>query len=138
MLEFHEGGDACAHVKAFWKLIDDWDDSPIHEDALMLLFSWTLLEGQRSACDWLLIHKDKSIKTIRDFLHEFLEIFRDDQNEIYNELVDDFMEKWKRKNLLDINTISSDIEEYIPPDPIKELKEILLNMQWAHESNLKP
>ena len=20
---FHEGGDACAHIKAFWKLIDD-------------------------------------------------------------------------------------------------------------------
>jgi TPP-dependent pyruvate/acetoin dehydrogenase alpha subunit len=29
-------------------------------------------------------------------------------------------------------TISSDIEEDTPPDPIKELKEILLNMQWAH------
>jgi hypothetical protein len=39
VLEFHEGGDACAHVEAFWKLIDDWDDSPICEDALMLLFS---------------------------------------------------------------------------------------------------
>jgi hypothetical protein len=102
VLEFHEGGDACAHVEAFWKLIDDWDDSPICEDALMLLFSWTLLEGQGSACDWFLIHKDKSIKTIRDFLHDFLERFGDDQDEIYNELVDDFMEKWKRKNLLDI------------------------------------
>jgi hypothetical protein len=93
--EFHEGGDACAHVEAFWKLIDDWDDSPICEDALMLLFSWTLLEGQRSACDWFLIQKDKSIKTIRDFLHDFLERFGEERDEIYDELVDDFMEKWK-------------------------------------------
>jgi hypothetical protein len=132
VLEFHEGGDACTHVKAFWKLIDDWHDSPICEDALMLLFSWTLLEGQGSACDWFLIHKDKSIKTIWDFLHDFLEIFGDDQDEIYNELVDDFTEKWKRKNLQDIDTINSDIEEDTPLDPNKELKEILLNMQWAH------
>jgi hypothetical protein len=39
VLEFHEGGDACAHIKAFWKLIDGWNDSPICEDALMFLFS---------------------------------------------------------------------------------------------------
>jgi hypothetical protein len=38
VLEFHEGGDACAHVKAFWKLIDGWHDPPIYEDALMKLF----------------------------------------------------------------------------------------------------
>jgi hypothetical protein len=35
---FHEGGDACAHIKAFGNLIDDWDDTPIHEDALMSCF----------------------------------------------------------------------------------------------------
>jgi hypothetical protein len=62
------------------------------------------------------------INIIWDFLHDFLEIFGDDQDEIYNELVDDFMEKWKRKNLPDMDTISSDIEEDTPPDPIKELK----------------
>jgi hypothetical protein len=45
VLEFHEGGDACAHVKAFWQLIDDWHNPPVYEDALMRLFSWTLLEG---------------------------------------------------------------------------------------------
>jgi hypothetical protein len=39
---FHNGGDACAHVKAFGQLIDDWYDPPIYEDALMQLFSWTL------------------------------------------------------------------------------------------------
>jgi hypothetical protein len=132
VLEFHEGGDACAHIKAFWKLIDDWHDAPIHEDALMRLFSWTLLEGQGSACDWFLIHKVKSIKTIRDFLHDFLERFGDDQDEIYSELIDDFMGKWKRKNLSDIEIISSDIEVDIPPDPIEELKETIINMQFAH------
>jgi hypothetical protein len=44
VIEFHNGGDAYAHVKAFGKFIDDWYDPPIHEDALMRLFSWTLLE----------------------------------------------------------------------------------------------
>jgi hypothetical protein len=43
VLKFQYGDDACAHVKAFGQLIDDWDDSPICEDALMQLFSWTLL-----------------------------------------------------------------------------------------------
>jgi hypothetical protein len=132
VLEFHEGGDACAHIKAFWKLIDDWDDTPIHEDALMRLFSWTLLEGQGSACDWFLIHEDKSVKTIRDFLHDFLERFGDDQDEIYSELIDDFMGKWKRKNLSNIETIILDIEVDIPPDPIEKLKETIINMQFAH------
>jgi hypothetical protein len=96
---FHDCGDACAHVKAFGKLIDDWYDPPIYEDALMQLFSWTLCEGAGYAYNWFLLHEDNSIKTIRDFLHAFLERFGDDQDEIYNELVDDFMEKWKRKNL---------------------------------------
>jgi hypothetical protein len=130
---FHEGGDACAHVKAFWNLIDDWDDTPIHEDALMSMFSWTLLEDQGSACDWFLMHNDKSIKNIRDFLHDFLERFGDDQDEIYSELVDDFMGKWKRKNLSNIKTISSDIEVDDPPNPNEEFKETITNMQYAHE-----
>jgi hypothetical protein len=130
---FHEGGDACGHIKAFWNLIDDWDNTPIHEDALMCMFSWTLLEDQGSACDWFLMHDDKSIKNIRDFLHDFLERFGDDQDEIYSELVDEFMGKWKRKNLSNIETISSDIEVDIPPDPIEELKETIINMQFAHD-----
>jgi hypothetical protein len=98
----------------------------------MILFSWTLLEGQGSAYDWFLLHEDNSIKTLRDFLHDFLERFGDDQDEIYNELVDDFMEKWKRKNLPDIETINSDTEVDSSSDPIKELKDIILNMQYAH------
>jgi hypothetical protein len=46
---FHNSGDAYAHVKAFWKLIDDWYDPSIYEDALMQLFSSTLLEGKEPA-----------------------------------------------------------------------------------------
>jgi hypothetical protein len=132
VLEFHEGGDACAHINAFWKLINGWHDPPIYEDSLMRLFSWTLLEGQGSAFDWFLLHEDKSIKTIRDFLHDFLESFGDDQDEIYSELIDDFMGKWKRKNLSDIETISLDVEVGIPPDPIEDLKQTIINMQYAH------
>jgi hypothetical protein len=45
-----------------------------------------------------------------------------------HELVDDFMERWKGKNLQDMDTISSKIVEDTPSDPIKELKEIILNM----------
>jgi hypothetical protein len=59
--------------------------------------------------------------------------FGHDRDEVYNELVDDFMETWKRKNLLDIKTISSDIEVDSPPDPIEELKEIIQNMQLSQE-----
>jgi len=65
-------------------------------------------------------------------LHAFLDRFGNDRDEIHNELVDDFVEKWKRKNLLAIEMISSDIEVDTPPDPIEELKEKILNMQYAH------
>jgi hypothetical protein len=132
LFNFHDGGDACAHVKAIGKLIDDWYDPSIYEDALMQLISWTLLEGDGYACNWFLLHEDNSIKTIRDFLHDFLEIFGDDRYEIYTELVDDFMEKWKKKNLPDIKTINSDIEIDTPPDPIEELKVVIFNMQYSH------
>jgi hypothetical protein len=130
---FHEDDDACVHIKAFWNLNDDWDNTAIHEDALMSLFSWTLLEDQGSACNWFLMHDDKSIKNIRDFLHDILERFGDDQDEVYSELVDDFMGKWKKRNLSNIKTTSSDIEVDIPLDPINELSEITLNMQLAHD-----
>jgi hypothetical protein len=62
-----------------------------------------------------------------------LERFGDDQDEIYSELIDYFMGKWKRRNLSNINTISSDIKVDDPPDPIEELKETITNMQFAHE-----
>jgi hypothetical protein len=133
MFKFHEDGDAYTHIKVFWNLIDDWDDTPIHEDSLMQLFSWTLLEGHGSAGDWFLFSNEKSIKNIQDFLHDFLERFGDDQDEIYSELIDDFMGKWKRRNLSNIDAISSDIEVDDPPDPIEELKETITNMQFSQE-----
>jgi hypothetical protein len=63
--------------------------------------------------------------------------FGDDQQEIHSELVDDFMETWRRKNLSNIETISSDTEVDIPPDPIEELNETIVNMQFAHEEQLE-
>jgi hypothetical protein len=132
LFKFHEDGDACTHIKTFWNLIDDWDNTPIHEDSLMQLFSWTLLEGHGSAGDWFLFRNEKSIKTIWGFLHDFLERFGDDQDEIYSELIDDFMGKWKRRNLSNIDTISSDIEVDDPPNPIEEFNETIQNMQFAH------
>jgi hypothetical protein len=47
------------------------------------------------------------------------------------------MEKWKRKNLSNIKTTNSDTEVDIPPDPIEELNETIINMQLAHEEQLE-
>jgi hypothetical protein len=138
VLNFQYGDNACAHVKAFGQLIDDWDDSPISEDALMRLFSWTLLVDDGYVGHWFLLYEDNSIKTIREFLHDFLERFGDDQDEIYSELVDDFMEKWRRKNLLAIKTTSSDIEVDSPPDPIEELKDIILTCSMPMQNSVRP
>jgi hypothetical protein len=63
--------------------------------------------------------------------------FLDEASMFLHELVDDFMERWKGKNPQYMDTISSDIEEDTPPDPIKELKEILLNMQSAHNKQFE-
>jgi hypothetical protein len=128
--DYHNHGDASAHIKAFTRCIDEWCDPPIYEDVLMQLFVMTLC-GEW-AYDWFHDSKDKKFKTIRDLLHAFLEIFGHDRDEVYNELVDDFVEKWKRKNLLAIETTSSDIKIDAPPSPIEELKEIILNMQYSH------
>jgi hypothetical protein len=133
VLKLQYGDDVCVHVKAFGQLIDDWDDSLICEDALMRLFSWTLLMDDGYVGHWFLLHEDNEIKTIRDFLHDFLERFGDDQDEIYVELVDDFMDKWKRKNLLAIKTTNSDREVDSPPNPSEDLKEVIHNMQFSHE-----
>jgi hypothetical protein len=62
-----------------------------------------------------------------------LERFGHDRNEVHDELVDDFMEMWKRKNLLAIETTSSDIKIDAPPNPIKELNEVIQNMQVPQE-----
>jgi hypothetical protein len=127
VLNFQYGDDACAHVKAFEKLIDDWDNSPICEDALMRLFSSTLLVDDGYAGHWFLLYEDIRSRPYGTFCMTFWK----DLGIIYNELVDDFMEKW-RKNLLAIKTTISDVEIDSPPDPIEELKDIILNMQYAH------
>jgi hypothetical protein len=58
-----------------------------------------------------------------------LDKFGRGQQELHNGLVDIFMETWRNKNLSYIETISSDIEVDIPPNPIEELNEIIQNMQ---------
>jgi hypothetical protein len=83
--------------------------------------------------NWFHDSPDKRFKTIQDLLHAFLERFGHDRSEVYNELVDDFMETWKRKNLLSFKTISSDIEVDIPSDPIEEFKEIIQNVQLSQQ-----
>jgi hypothetical protein len=40
-------GHACAHIKAFTKFIDDWCDTPIHEDVLMRMFVLDPFGGTR-------------------------------------------------------------------------------------------
>jgi hypothetical protein len=61
-----------------------------------------------------------------------LKRFLDEVNMFAHESDDDFMERWRGKNLPDMDTINSDTEEDTPPDSIKELKEIILNMHYAH------
>jgi hypothetical protein len=133
--DYHNYGDASSHIRAFTQCIDEWCDPPIYEDVLMSLFVMTFCEEY--AFNWFQDSEDHTFKTIQDLLHALLERFGDDRDEIYNELVDDFMEKWKRKNLPDIETISSDIEIDTPPDRIEELKEIILNMQYAHNKQFE-
>jgi hypothetical protein len=70
-------------------------------------------------------------------VHAFLERWGNDQDETYNELVDAFMEKWKKKNLPGIETINSDIKIDTPPDSIEELKEIIQAMQLAHREQFE-
>jgi hypothetical protein len=94
--DYHNFDDASAHVRAFGHCIDEWCDPPIYEDVLMQLFVMTLCEDL--AYDWFHDSNDNEFKTIRDLLFSFFKIFGDDRDEIYNELVDAFMDKWKRKN----------------------------------------
>jgi hypothetical protein len=114
--DFHNYDDASAHIRAFGRCIDEWCDPPIYEDVLMEFFVMTLVLGY--AFDWFHDYEDNTFNTIRDLLHAFLERFGDDPDENYNELVDSFMEKWKKKNIPDIETTSSDINIDTPPNPI--------------------
>jgi hypothetical protein len=129
--DFYDHDHAGAHIWAFTKCIEKWCDLPIYEDVLMQLFVFTLC-GDR-ANDWFHHSPDKTFKTIRDLLHAFLNLFGHSQHEIYNELVDSFMETWRRKNLPNIKTISSDIEVDAPSNPIEEFKEIIQNVQLSQE-----
>jgi hypothetical protein len=122
---------AGAHIWAFTKFIEKWCDPPIYEDVLMRLFVFTLV-GER-AMYWFHDSPDNTFKTIRELLHAFLNLFGRSQQEVHNELVDNFMETWKRKNLSNIKTIISDIEVDAPSDPIKEINEITQNMQPSQE-----
>jgi hypothetical protein len=70
LFDFHDYGDALAHVRAFGQLIDDCYDPPIYEDVLMELFSWTLFLGY--AYDWVHDSEDNTFNTIQDLLHVFL------------------------------------------------------------------
>ena len=129
--DFYDHDDASTHIRAFTQCIDEWCDPPIYEDVLMQLFVMTFV-GEREN-DWFHDSPDKTFKTIRDLLHAFLNLFGRSQHEIHNELVDGFMETWRRKNLPNIKMISSDIEVDSPPDPIKEINEIVQNMQPSQE-----
>jgi hypothetical protein len=129
--DYNDHDDASTHIKAFTRCIDEWCDPPIYEDVLMQLFVMTLA-GER-ANDWFHDSPDKTFKTMRDLLHAFLNLFGRSQHEIHDELVDDFMETWERKNLLAIKTISSNIEVDAPSNPIEEFKEIIQNVQLSQE-----
>jgi hypothetical protein len=129
--DFYDHNHAGAHIWAFTKCIEKWCDPPIYEDVLMQLFVFTLC-GDR-ANDWFHHSPNNTFKTIRDLLHAFLDLFGRGQQEVHDELVDNFMETWRRKNLPNIETISSDIEVDAPSDPIEELNEITQNMQPSQE-----
>jgi hypothetical protein len=122
---------AGAHIVAFTKFIDKWCDPPIYEDVLMRLFVFTLV-GEREMY-WFHDLPDNTFKNIRDLLHVFLNLFGCNQQELHNELVDNFMETWRNKNLPNIETVSSDMEIGAPSDPIKELNEITQNIQPSQE-----
>jgi hypothetical protein len=121
--DYYDYDDASSHIRAFTQCIDEWCDPPIYEDVLMKLFSMTF--DVEMPYYWFHDLPDKRFKTIQDLLHAFLEIFGHDQKEVHNELVDDFMETWKRKNLLAIETTNSDTEVDSPPDLIEELNEVV-------------
>jgi hypothetical protein len=128
--DFHDNSDVNSHIRSFGHCIDEWCDPPIHEDVLMKFFVLNICE--EDAYFWFHDSDDNEFNIIHDLMHAFLERWGDDQIETYNELVDSFMEKWKEKELLDIETINSDIKIDTSPDPIEDLKEIIQTMQFSH------
>ena len=94
--DYGDHDDANTHIRAFTKCIDEWYNPPIYEDVLMKLFVVTL--DVEKPFNWFHDSPDGRFKTIQGLLRAFLERFGHDQSEVYDELVDDFMETWKRKN----------------------------------------
>jgi hypothetical protein len=129
--DFFDHTHPGAHIWAFTKFIEKWCDPPIYEDVLMQLFVFTLC-GER-AMSWFHDSPDNTFKTIQDLLHAFLRLFGRSQQEVHDELVDIFMETWRRKNLSYIETISSDSEVDIPSNPIEEFNETVQNIQPSQE-----
>jgi hypothetical protein len=129
--DFFDHTHPGAHIWAFTKFIEKWCDPPTYEDVLMQLFVFTLC-GER-AMSWFHDSPDNTFKTIQDLLHAFLNLFGRSQQEVQDELVDNFMETWRNKNLSYIETIRSDIEADAPSDPIKEINEVVQNMQPSQE-----
>jgi hypothetical protein len=129
--DFFDHTHPGAHIWAFTKYIEKWYDPPIHEDVLMQLFALTLV-GER-ASDWFHDSPDKTFKSIQDLLHNFLKLFGRSQQEVHDELVDIFMETWRKKNLSYMETISSDSEVDIPSNPIEEFNETVQNIQPSQE-----
>jgi hypothetical protein len=129
--DFFDHTHPGAHIWAFTKFIEKWCDPPIYEDVLMQLFVFTLC-GER-AMSWFHDSPDNTFKTIQDLLHAFLRLFGRSQQEVHDELVDIFMETWRRKNLSHIETISSDSEVDIPSNPIEEFNETVQNIQPSQE-----
>jgi hypothetical protein len=97
----------------------------------MQLFVFTLVNER--AMYWFHDSPDNTFKTIQDLLHAFLKLFGRSQQEVHDELVDNFMETWRRKNLPNIETISSNIEVDAPSDPIEELNKTVQNIQPSQE-----
>jgi hypothetical protein len=129
--EYFDRTHPGAHIWAFTKFIEKWCDPPIYEDVLMQLFVFTLVNER--ANDWFHDSPDNTFKTIQDLLHAFLNLFGRSQQEVHDELVDNFMETWRKKNLSYIETINSDSEVDIPSNPIEEFNETIQNMHLSQE-----
>ena len=129
--EFFDHNHPGAHIVTFTKFIEKWCDPPIHEDVLMQLFVFTLCDER--GIDWFRDSPDNTFKTIQDLLHDFLGLFGRSQQEVHDELVDIFMETWRKKNLSYIETVSSNSEVDIPSNPIEEFNETVQNIQPSQE-----
>jgi len=124
-------GHASDHIVIFTKFIEKWCDPPVYEDVLMRLFVFTLVRDREMF--WFQDSLDKSFKTIQELLHAFLDMFGHGQRELHDELVGNFMETWRNKNLSYVETVSSDIKADAPSDPIEEFNETVQNIQPSQE-----